>query len=61
MKELIYKFDIFNESDIHCRECRYCGNRYGFEIHCTNPSSPRFGKIVQNYGYCNGIEKVDDN
>ena len=61
MKESTYKFDIFNESDIHCRECKYCGNRYGFEIYCDNSNSSRFGKVVQDWGYCKCIERADDN
>ena len=52
---LVYKYDIFNESDIHCRECQFVGNPDKFEIYCT-----KSGHIVQDQGYCNYIKKRDN-
>lgn len=56
MDELIYRYDIFNESDIHCRECIHVGNPHSFEIYCD-----KSGHIVQDKGYCNYAERRDDN
>ena len=55
MDELIYHYDIFDESDIHCRECLYCGNPSKFEIYCT-----KSGRIVQDKGYCNYVKPRDN-
>ena len=55
MKELVYKYDIFNESDIHCRECKLCGNPNSFEIYCE-----KSGRVVQENGYCNYAKRNDN-
>ena len=55
MKEFIYHYDIFDESDIHCIECQSCGNPSKFEIYCT-----KFGCIVQDKGYCNYVMPRDN-
>ena len=55
MDELIYEYDIFNESDIHCRECKSCGNPKSFEIYCE-----KTGRIVQNKGYCNYAKRKEE-
>lgn len=55
MKDLIYNYDIFNESDIHCRECRSCGNPNSFEIYCE-----KTGYIVQDKGYCNYAKRREE-
>lgn len=54
-KELNYHYDIFDESDMHCRECHYCGNRYGFQPYCALS-----GCSVEDYGYCDYIKEIDD-
>lgn len=54
-KELNYHYDIFGESNMHCRECHYCGDRYGFQPYCTLS-----GCVVQDYGYCDYIKEIDN-
>lgn len=51
----LVKYDVFNESDIHCRECQFVGNPDKFEIYCT-----KSGNVVQDQGYCNYIKKRDN-
>ena len=55
MDELIYKYDIFNESDIHCKECKSCGNPKSFQLYCE-----KTGCTVQDKGYCNYAKRRDD-
>lgn len=42
-----YHYDLWRESDIHCRECKYVYNPYAFELHCS-----KRGKVVQDNGCC---------
>lgn len=51
----IYKYDIFNEADTNCRECRFVRDANLFEIYCI-----KSGHIVQDRGYCNYAERKTD-
>lgn len=50
MDEVIYKYDIFNETDIHCKDCvsNTKLDLTGFETYCE-----RTGRITTDKGYCN--------
>lgn len=52
MNKVDYRYDIFNESSIHCRECKYISDPYAFEPYCT-----KSGRIVHDYGYCSHIKR----
>lgn len=55
MDDLIYKYDVFNESDIHCEDCIHCVNMSLFEMYCE-----KTGNIVLDKGCCNYVKLKND-
>lgn len=55
MKKKDYYFDIFNESEIHCRECKHVNNPYEFQLYCTKQK-----RMVQDDGCCGFADKRNE-
>lgn len=56
MEKQNYSYDVFGESDVHCKECKFVRSGYNLsEIFCAIT-----GRIVQKRGYCRYAEKQTD-
>lgn len=55
MEKSNYKYDINNDSDIHCKECKFIVNPNSYKQYCE-----KLGTTVHDCGYCNLAEKRSD-